>query len=127
MISYVFFCSLSNLQDGQGSNPSSSNSSQDSLNKTAKKKSIKSSIGRLFGKKEKGRPSIPGKDSFPQGTGLTTQDIQYISCQFGLIYKWLHLNSIYYCSKTICKLLHTHFSITQSGSEVAVDFLTPSF
>lgn len=60
------FRGLSNLQDGQGSNPSSSNSSQDSLNKTAKKKSIKSSIGRLFGKKEKGRPSIPGKDSFPQ-------------------------------------------------------------
>ncbi|KAM9764892.1 liprin-alpha-1 isoform 3-T3 [Menidia menidia] len=51
------------LQDGQGSNPSSSSSSQDSLNKAAKKKSIKSSIGRLFGKKEKGRPSIPGKDS----------------------------------------------------------------
>uniref|UniRef100_A0A3B3B9B5 PTPRF interacting protein alpha 1 n=1 Tax=Oryzias melastigma TaxID=30732 RepID=A0A3B3B9B5_ORYME len=45
------------LQDGQGSNPSSSNSSQDSLNKAAKKKSIKSSIGRLFGKKEKGRPT----------------------------------------------------------------------
>uniref|UniRef100_A0AAQ5ZFA9 SAM domain-containing protein n=1 Tax=Amphiprion ocellaris TaxID=80972 RepID=A0AAQ5ZFA9_AMPOC len=54
---------LASLQDGQGSNPSSSNSSQDSLNKAAKKKSIKSSIGRLFGKKEKGRPSIPGKDS----------------------------------------------------------------
>lgn len=59
--------SLSGLQDGQGSNPSSSNSSQDSLNKAAKKKSIKSSIGRLFGKKEKGRPSIPGKDSTSQG------------------------------------------------------------
>ncbi|XP_029701700.1 liprin-alpha-1 isoform X5 [Takifugu rubripes] len=57
---------LSGLQDGQGSNPSSSNSSQDSLNKAAKKKSIKSSIGRLFGKKEKGRPSIPGKDSTSQ-------------------------------------------------------------
>ncbi|XP_028258627.1 liprin-alpha-1 isoform X2 [Parambassis ranga] len=54
---------LTGLLDGQGSNPSSSNSSQDSLNKAAKKKSIKSSIGRLFGKKEKGRPSIPGKDS----------------------------------------------------------------
>uniref|UniRef100_A0A673A1Z6 SAM domain-containing protein n=1 Tax=Sphaeramia orbicularis TaxID=375764 RepID=A0A673A1Z6_9TELE len=60
-------CSLTGLQDGQGSNPSSSNSSQDSLNKAAKKKSIKSSIGRLFGKKEKGRPSIPGKDSPGQG------------------------------------------------------------
>ncbi|KAF7668427.1 hypothetical protein LDENG_00012850 [Lucifuga dentata] len=57
---------LAALQDGQGSNPSSSNSSQDSLNKAAKKKSIKSSIGRLFGKKEKGRPSIPGKDSSSQ-------------------------------------------------------------
>ncbi|XP_035855600.1 liprin-alpha-1 isoform X6 [Sander lucioperca] len=57
---------LAGLQDGQGSNPSSSNSSQDSLNKAAKKKSIKSSIGRLFGKKEKGRPSIPGKDSSSQ-------------------------------------------------------------
>ncbi|KAM9825812.1 liprin-alpha-1 isoform 5-T7 [Syngnathus typhle] len=55
------------IQDGQGSNPSSSNSSQDSLNKAAKKKSIKSSIGRLFGKKEKGRPSLPGKDSPSQG------------------------------------------------------------
>uniref|UniRef100_A0A665V083 PTPRF interacting protein alpha 1 n=1 Tax=Echeneis naucrates TaxID=173247 RepID=A0A665V083_ECHNA len=48
-------------------NPSSSNSSQDSLNKAAKKKSIKSSIGRLFGKKEKGRTSLPGKDSPSQG------------------------------------------------------------
>ncbi|XP_041638662.1 liprin-alpha-1 isoform X4 [Cheilinus undulatus] len=54
---------LAGLQDGQGSNPSSSNSSQDSLNKAAKKKSIKSSIGRLFGKKEKGRPNISSKDS----------------------------------------------------------------
>nr|XP_015194040.1 PREDICTED: liprin-alpha-1 isoform X19 [Lepisosteus oculatus] len=53
-------------QDGQGSNPSSSNSSQDSLNKAPKKKSIKSSIGRLFGKKEKGRPGPPGKESTGQ-------------------------------------------------------------
>uniref|UniRef100_A0A8D3DPW1 PTPRF interacting protein alpha 1 n=1 Tax=Scophthalmus maximus TaxID=52904 RepID=A0A8D3DPW1_SCOMX len=61
---------LAGLQDGQGSDPSSSNSSQDSLNKAAKKKSIKSSIGRLFGKKEKGRPSVPGKDSPSQGQSL---------------------------------------------------------
>ncbi|XP_047436329.1 liprin-alpha-1 isoform X4 [Mugil cephalus] len=54
------------LQDGQASNPSSSSSSQDSLNKAAKKKSIKSSIGRLFGKKEKGRSSLPGRDSSSQ-------------------------------------------------------------
>ncbi|XP_072322848.1 liprin-alpha-1-like isoform X5 [Scyliorhinus torazame] len=49
-------------QDGQVSNPSSSNSSQDSLHKAPKKKSIKSSIGRLFGKKEKGRLGQPSKD-----------------------------------------------------------------
>ncbi|XP_064192322.1 liprin-alpha-1 isoform X10 [Anguilla rostrata] len=55
--------SSAGFQDGQGSNPSSSNSSQDSLNKAAKKKGIKSSIGRLFGKKEKGRPGPPGKES----------------------------------------------------------------
>ncbi|XP_062971186.1 liprin-alpha-4 isoform X3 [Cynocephalus volans] len=42
------------LED-QGSNPSSSNSSQDSLHKGARRKGIKSSIGRLFGKKEKGK------------------------------------------------------------------------
>uniref|UniRef100_A0A670I199 PTPRF interacting protein alpha 4 n=1 Tax=Podarcis muralis TaxID=64176 RepID=A0A670I199_PODMU len=42
------------LED-QASNPSSSNSSQDSLHKGSKRKGIKSSIGRLFGKKEKGR------------------------------------------------------------------------
>uniref|UniRef100_A0A3Q0RR40 PTPRF interacting protein alpha 3 n=1 Tax=Amphilophus citrinellus TaxID=61819 RepID=A0A3Q0RR40_AMPCI len=40
----------------------STNSSQDSLHKASKKKSIKSSIGRLFGKKEKGRMGPPGRD-----------------------------------------------------------------
>ena len=49
------------------SNPSSSNSSQDSLHKAPKKKGIKSSIGRLFGKKEKGRPGHTGKE--PAGPG----------------------------------------------------------
>ncbi|XP_031676348.1 liprin-alpha-1 isoform X23 [Oncorhynchus kisutch] len=61
--------SMTTLQDGQGSNPSSSNSSQDSLNKAAKKKSIKSSIGRLFGKKEKGRPGPPGSKEPPGSQG----------------------------------------------------------
>uniref|UniRef100_A0A8C1V250 PTPRF interacting protein alpha 3 n=1 Tax=Cyprinus carpio TaxID=7962 RepID=A0A8C1V250_CYPCA len=42
---------------------SSSNSSQDSLHKASKKKSIKSSIGRLFGKKEKVRMGQPGRES----------------------------------------------------------------
>ncbi|KAJ8253614.1 hypothetical protein COCON_G00202260 [Conger conger] len=39
------------------------NSSQDSLHKSTKKKSIKSSIGRLFGKKEKGRMGQSGRES----------------------------------------------------------------
>ncbi|XP_054997598.1 liprin-alpha-1 isoform X8 [Sorex araneus] len=50
-------------QDGPASNPSSSNSSQDSLHKAPKKKGIKSSIGRLFGKKEKGRPGHASRES----------------------------------------------------------------
>ncbi|KAF0025357.1 hypothetical protein F2P81_022238 [Scophthalmus maximus] len=37
--------------------------SQDSLHKASKRKSIKSSIGRLFGKKEKGRIGAPGRES----------------------------------------------------------------
>uniref|UniRef100_A0A3P9AEX7 SAM domain-containing protein n=1 Tax=Esox lucius TaxID=8010 RepID=A0A3P9AEX7_ESOLU len=37
--------------------------SQDSLHKASKKKSIKSSIGRLFGKKEKGRMGPAGRES----------------------------------------------------------------
>lgn len=53
-------------QDGQASNPSSSNSSQDSLHKAPKKKGIKSSIGRLFGKKEKGRPGQTSKEALGQ-------------------------------------------------------------
>ncbi|NXI64697.1 LIPA1 protein, partial [Anseranas semipalmata] len=53
-------------QDGQASNPSSSNSSQDSLHKAPKKKGIKSSIGRLFGKKEKGRLGQTSKETLGQ-------------------------------------------------------------
>lgn len=62
----MLLCSSTGSQDGQGS-PSSSNSSQDSLHKAPKKKSIKSSIGRLFGKKEKGRLGPSGKDPTGQG------------------------------------------------------------
>ncbi|XP_044234283.1 liprin-alpha-1 isoform X1 [Ursus arctos] len=58
-------------QDGPVSNPSSSNSSQDSLHKAPKKKGIKSSIGRLFGKKEKGRPGHAGKE--PTGPAATSE------------------------------------------------------
>uniref|UniRef100_A0A803TDF0 PTPRF interacting protein alpha 1 n=1 Tax=Anolis carolinensis TaxID=28377 RepID=A0A803TDF0_ANOCA len=57
-------------QDGQVSNPSSSNSSQDSLHKAPKKKGIKSSIGRLFGKKEKGRPGQINKENSSTQDGL---------------------------------------------------------
>ncbi|XP_006860881.1 PREDICTED: liprin-alpha-1 isoform X2 [Chrysochloris asiatica] len=59
-------------QDGPVSNPSSSNSSQDSLHKAPKKKGIKSSIGRLFGKKEKGRPGQAGREALgPAGISET--------------------------------------------------------
>ncbi|XP_072865224.1 liprin-alpha-1 isoform X7 [Chlorocebus sabaeus] len=60
-------------QDGPVSNPSSSNSSQDSLHKAPKKKGIKSSIGRLFGKKEKGRPGQTGKEALGQA-GVSETD-----------------------------------------------------
>lgn len=45
----------------------STTASQDSLHKASKKKSIKSSIGRLFGKKEKGRICAPGRESASLG------------------------------------------------------------
>uniref|UniRef100_A0A6Q2YR52 SAM domain-containing protein n=1 Tax=Esox lucius TaxID=8010 RepID=A0A6Q2YR52_ESOLU len=63
-------------------NPSSSNSSQDSLNKAAKKKSIKSSFGRLFGKKEKGRtgPSGPKDSPGNQGQPLTFPKTPWSCC-----------------------------------------------
>ncbi|XP_052500515.1 LOW QUALITY PROTEIN: liprin-alpha-1-like [Budorcas taxicolor] len=50
-------------QDGPGGNPSNSNSSPDALQKAPKKKGIKSSIGRLFGKKEKGQPGHTSKEA----------------------------------------------------------------
>ncbi|XP_032735618.1 liprin-alpha-1 isoform X5 [Lontra canadensis] len=58
-------------QDGPVSNPSSSSSSQDSLHKAPRKKGIKSSIGRLFGKKEKGRPGHAGKE--PMGPAAASE------------------------------------------------------
>ncbi|KAL2771032.1 liprin-alpha-4 isoform 9 [Daubentonia madagascariensis] len=62
------------LED-QGSNPSSSNSSQDSLHKGAKRKGIKSSIGRLFGKKEKGRLIQLSRDGATGHVLLTDSEI----------------------------------------------------
>ncbi|XP_043783427.1 liprin-alpha-1-like [Cervus elaphus] len=53
-------------QDGPGGNPSSS-SSQDSMDKAPKKNGIRCSIGRLFGKKERGRPGHPGKEALGPG------------------------------------------------------------
>uniref|UniRef100_A0A3B4VKG6 PTPRF interacting protein alpha 3 n=1 Tax=Seriola dumerili TaxID=41447 RepID=A0A3B4VKG6_SERDU len=54
---------------------SSSNSSQDSLHKSSKKKSIKSSIGRLFGKKEKGRMGQPGRDGSASLASTPSEDL----------------------------------------------------
>lgn len=56
-------------QMGSALTPSCSPSegTPDSLHKAPKKKSIKSSIGRLFGKKEKGRMGPPGRDSSSLG------------------------------------------------------------
>uniref|UniRef100_A0A3P8X146 PTPRF interacting protein alpha 3 n=1 Tax=Cynoglossus semilaevis TaxID=244447 RepID=A0A3P8X146_CYNSE len=53
----------------------STNSSQDSLHKSSKKKSIKSSIGRLFGKKEKGRVGQPGRDGSPSLASTPSEDM----------------------------------------------------
>uniref|UniRef100_A0A8C5BZK2 PTPRF interacting protein alpha 3 n=2 Tax=Gadus morhua TaxID=8049 RepID=A0A8C5BZK2_GADMO len=53
---------------------SSSNSSQDSLHKASKKKSIKSSIGRLFGKKEKGRMGQPGREGSSSLASTPSED-----------------------------------------------------
>ncbi|KAM8823990.1 liprin-alpha-3 isoform 2-T2 [Synchiropus picturatus] len=54
---------------------SSTNSSQDSLHKSSKKKSIKSSIGRLFGKKEKGRMGQPGRDGSASLASTPSEDL----------------------------------------------------
>lgn len=62
LLFHLSLLSLSLSADG-----SSSNSSQDSLHKASKKKSIKSSIGRLFGKKEKGRMGPAGRESASLG------------------------------------------------------------
>uniref|UniRef100_A0AAQ5XVG9 SAM domain-containing protein n=1 Tax=Amphiprion ocellaris TaxID=80972 RepID=A0AAQ5XVG9_AMPOC len=59
----ISFVSSSLSADG-----GSSNSIQDSLHKSSKKKSIKSSIGRLFGKKEKGRMAIQCVISYVSST-----------------------------------------------------------
>ena len=56
-------------QDGPGGNPSNSNSSQDS---PPKKKGIKS-IGRWFGRKEKGRPGHTSKEALGPGGCFTVQ------------------------------------------------------
>lgn len=61
--------------EGQDSNPSSSNSSQDSLHKGAKRKGIKSSIGRLFGKKEKGRLIQLSRDATGHGLCLSPREL----------------------------------------------------
>uniref|UniRef100_A0A671XGL0 PTPRF interacting protein alpha 3 n=1 Tax=Sparus aurata TaxID=8175 RepID=A0A671XGL0_SPAAU len=63
------------MQTAPPDNGSSSNSSQDSLHKSSKKKSIKSSIGRLFGKKEKGRMGQPGRDGSASLASTPSEDL----------------------------------------------------
>ncbi|TTN49596.1 Liprin-alpha-2 [Bagarius yarrelli] len=53
-------------------------SSQDSLHKQPKKKGIKSSIGRLFGKKEKGRLAHMGKEIMGPGPGGVS-DVEFLA------------------------------------------------
>ena len=60
-------------QDSPGNNPSSSTSSQDSLHKALKKKGIKSSISRLFRKKENGWPEHPSKEMLGAGGCFTVE------------------------------------------------------
>ncbi|XP_066543213.1 liprin-alpha-2 isoform X3 [Amia ocellicauda] len=60
---------LSATLEAEASALSSVTSSQDSLHKQPKKKGIKSSIGRLFGKKEKGRLGQLGKELGGPGQG----------------------------------------------------------
>ncbi|KAG9340012.1 hypothetical protein JZ751_022123 [Albula glossodonta] len=61
--------------EAEASAVSSVTSSQDSLHKQPKKKGIKSSIGRLFGKKEKGRLSQLGKDLGGPGQGVSDPEL----------------------------------------------------
>lgn len=55
MVSLIRVFRMGASLEAEASTLSSVASSQDSLHKQPKKKGIKSSIGRLFGKKEKGR------------------------------------------------------------------------
>lgn len=88
-----FWYSSTGSQDGQTSNPSSSNSSQDSLHKAPKKKGIKSSIGRLFGKKEKGRPGQGSKEALGQGWFAFSYTVREDGLR-GLV---LHIPAKLYC------------------------------
>lgn len=69
-VSCVCLCSLAAALEADAA-LSSVASSQDSLHKQPKKKGIKSSIGRLFGKKEKGRLGHMGKEMMGPGPGTT--------------------------------------------------------
>uniref|UniRef100_A0A3P8XTG0 SAM domain-containing protein n=1 Tax=Esox lucius TaxID=8010 RepID=A0A3P8XTG0_ESOLU len=66
----VFFSCGYLTEGGYLSADGATTSSQDSLHKATKKKSIKSSIGRLFGKKEKGRIGGPGSQSASLGKSV---------------------------------------------------------
>lgn len=65
--SFLFCRSLTASLEPDALGLVSANSSQDSLHKAPKKKGIKSSIGRLFGKKEKARLGQLSKEYGLQG------------------------------------------------------------
>uniref|UniRef100_A0A8C6NIU6 PTPRF interacting protein alpha 3 n=1 Tax=Nothobranchius furzeri TaxID=105023 RepID=A0A8C6NIU6_NOTFU len=74
--SVLFLSSLIDFEcSSLSADGSNSNSSQDSLHKSSKKKSIKSSIGRLFGKKEKGRLGQPGRDGSASLASTPSEDL----------------------------------------------------
>lgn len=81
-VSCVCLCSLAAALEADAA-LSSVASSQDSLHKQPKKKGIKSSIGRLFGKKEKGRLGHMGKEMMGPGPGTThtNTNTEFLLCR----------------------------------------------
>lgn len=78
-------------QNGLCSPCFSSEGASDSLHKAPKKKSIKSSIGRLFGKKEKGRMVSQGRDSLSLGEILLLLLSLLLPFSKWLFFHWLRM------------------------------------
>lgn len=86
--SFLFYSSLPASLEAESIGLGSASSSQDSLHKAPKKKGIKSSIGRLFGKKEKARLGQLSKELVISGLGhWSTVIFVYVFASF-LFSKW---------------------------------------